>query len=316
MLDPLVEVQKEFCLFFFDSQLRIGVRKEITEILSGQRGSDINMYQMQPAKIIIRRLLETLPIGREPKQVVEDFLVNPRSLIYDEIAFTPAKTPINTLNYWIPPGIKPVYGDWSVISKFLLKVICDNDRELFAYLMEFLAHMWQKPEEKPGIMIVLLGGQGTGKGTLFNLLQCIWSRTTLQVSAIEHVVGGFNAAMERNYIINMDEALFSGDKKSMDRLKSMITEPSIAIEQKYQPRRTIKSLHRFFAASNHDHFGNIELDDRRFVFLRVSEKRKGDHEYFKKEIEKNKKDYEKIIEETANEIESFVKKANLENQVQ
>ena len=41
-----------------------------------------------------------------------------------------------------------------------------------------------------------------------------------------------------------------------------------------------------------------------------------DHEYFKKEIEKNKKDYEKIIEETANEIESFVKKANLENQVQ
>ena len=208
--------------------------------------------------------------------------MNPATLSYDEIAFTPAKTPKTTLNYWIAPGIKPIYGDWSVIGKFLLKVICDNNRELFEYLMKFLAHMWQKPEEKPGIMIVLLGGQGTGKGTLFNLLQCIWSQTTLQVSAIEHVVGGFNAAMERNYIINMDEALFSGDKKSMDRLKSMITEPTIAIEQKYQPRRTIKSLHRFFAASNHKHFGNIELDDRRFVFLRVSEKRKDDHEYFEK----------------------------------
>jgi|TARA_B110000967_G_scaffold118262_1_gene121039 cell division protein ZapA len=41
-----------------------------------------------------------------------------------------------------------------------------------------------------------------------------------------------------------------------------------------------------------------------------------DHEDFKKEIEKNKKDYEKIIEETTSEIENFVKKANLENQVQ
>ena len=41
-----------------------------------------------------------------------------------------------------------------------------------------------------------------------------------------------------------------------------------------------------------------------------------DHETFKKEIEKNKENYEKIIEETANEIESFVEKANLENQVQ
>ena len=41
-----------------------------------------------------------------------------------------------------------------------------------------------------------------------------------------------------------------------------------------------------------------------------------DHEDFKKEIEKNKENYEKIIEETTDEIESFVKKANLENQVQ
>ena len=41
-----------------------------------------------------------------------------------------------------------------------------------------------------------------------------------------------------------------------------------------------------------------------------------DHEEFKKEIEKNKKNYEKVIEEAADEIENFVEKANLENQVQ
>ena len=41
-----------------------------------------------------------------------------------------------------------------------------------------------------------------------------------------------------------------------------------------------------------------------------------DHENFKKELEKNKADYEKIIEEATDEIESFVEKANLENQVQ
>jgi len=41
-----------------------------------------------------------------------------------------------------------------------------------------------------------------------------------------------------------------------------------------------------------------------------------DHGDFKKEIEKNKKNYERIIEEAADEIESFVEKANLENKVQ
>ena len=41
-----------------------------------------------------------------------------------------------------------------------------------------------------------------------------------------------------------------------------------------------------------------------------------DHEGFKIEIEKNKEDYEKIIEAAADEIENFVEKANLENPVQ
>jgi cell division protein ZapA len=41
-----------------------------------------------------------------------------------------------------------------------------------------------------------------------------------------------------------------------------------------------------------------------------------DHKNFKKEIDKNKEDYEKIIEEAADEIESFVEKANLENPIQ
>ena len=41
-----------------------------------------------------------------------------------------------------------------------------------------------------------------------------------------------------------------------------------------------------------------------------------DHAGFKREIEKNKEDYEKIIEEATDEIESFVEKANLENPVQ
>ena len=37
---------------------------------------------------------------------------------------------------------------------------------------------------------------------------------------------------------------------------------------------------------------------------------------FKKEIEKNKEDYEKIIENAADQIEDFVKKSNLENSIQ
>jgi hypothetical protein len=142
--------------------------------------------------------------------------------------------------------------------------------------------MVQCPEEKPGVMIIFLGRQGTGKGMFFQLLLKLWPRTTLVVSDIAQVVGQFNAALERNFAICMDEAIFSGDKKSQDRLKSLVTEKTLRIEQKYQPSRTIGSVHRIFAASNHEHFSRIEGDDRRSLFIRVSAVRQNDHDYFAK----------------------------------
>ena len=65
-----------------------------------------------------------------------------------------------------------------------------------------------------------------------------------------------------------------------ERLKSFVTEPMIQIEKKYVPRQEIRSLHRFIASSNQKHFGNVDLDDRRFLFFRVSEKYKEDTAYW------------------------------------
>jgi cell division protein ZapA len=41
-----------------------------------------------------------------------------------------------------------------------------------------------------------------------------------------------------------------------------------------------------------------------------------DQSNFKKEIEKNKQDYEKILDDTADQIENFVLKTNIDNSVQ
>jgi len=74
--------------------------------------------------------------------------------------------------------------------------------------------------------------------------------------------------------------VFAGDKKSCDSFKNLVTEPTIQIEQKNQPSRVIRSYHRFFAATNHDKFADTSTDDRRFLYLRPSEKYKQDFDYF------------------------------------
>lgn len=279
-IDPLRELQKSFCLFQMAGDVWVGDLAEIGAAQNGTSSGDIAMYKQAAGKLLMERQLEKLPVSSNARQVVKDFLVSPNTKVFDAVAFSPLPTPTSTLNYWIGSPVPPQAGDWSVVRDFLSNSICSANVRLFTYLIQFLTHMLQNPEEKPGIMIVLLGGQGTGKGTFFRLLNAIWRHTTLQVSDVAHVIGNFNAAIERNYVICMDEALFSGDRKALDRLKSMVTEPSVTIEQKYQPRRTISSYHRFFAASNHQHFAQVEADDRRFAFFQVSECHKGDHAYW------------------------------------
>jgi hypothetical protein len=101
------------------------------------------------------------------------------------------------------------------------------------------------------------------------------------VNNIDAVTGNFNASLERAFIVFMDEALFSGDRRAADAMKSLVTEPVIQINEKHQPARQVASYHRFFAATNAEHFKNTERDDRRDFVLRVSESRKGDHDYWK-----------------------------------
>jgi hypothetical protein len=279
-VSALQELQNNFCLVNLAGEIRLADQRQIQCALSDVKEAEVSFYKKQDGVLLMKRYLETLPIDSDSKQDIADFFVNPNTHIYNKIAFSPLELPSTTLNYWRGYTLKPVFGDWKALGAFLLNIICNGDEKVFVYLICYLAHMLQKPEDKSGVMIVMLGGQGTGKGTFFSMLRKIWAQTALQINDVDQVLGTFNAALERNYVILMDEALFSGDKKSLEKLKSLITEPQCRIEQKYQPSRTIDSYHRFFAASNNDHFAKIDKDDRRFLFLRVSDKYKGDLIYF------------------------------------
>lgn len=279
IVSPLALVQQRFCLANFSGKFYVVDRQQVADTLAGS-GPGVQFYDKDGGKLAIERFIATLPVDSAAPALINQFRVSSKTHVYDEVAFDPRPTPATTLNYWVGPTAAAAPGNCTLILDYLREVVCDDDRLLYDYLIKFLAHMLQKPEEKPEIFIVLLGGQGTGKGTFFHLLQAIWGRTTLQVSDVDDVVGRFNACIERNYIIWMDEALFVGDGKAIDRMKSMVTEPTINIEQKYEPGRTIRSFHRFFAASNNDHFSRIDADDRRHLFLRVSSRYQNNQRYF------------------------------------
>lgn len=276
---PLKMLQANYALYQGGGEIYVVSNTQLRNYRdSGQ--SPPQFIRRNAAEILMRRDLEMLPFSFKPIEVIRQFYPDPGTHVYVESAFSPLVEPPTVLNLWRPPVIEPKKGDWRLIRSHLFDVICDRNRRHFSYLLRFMAHMLQRPEEKPGVMLVLLGAQGTGKGAFFQLLERIWSRSVYRVDDVDRGLGKFNAGLGQAYVVILDEALFVGDRRSQDRMKSLITEPYISIEEKHQPIRVIRSFHRFVAASNHEHFAQVDDDDRRNFILRVSSRYKQNEGYF------------------------------------
>ena len=283
-VDPLHDVQNNFALIDLSGFFYILNREQINNLLHGSDYVRLSYYKEKEGKLAIRRYLETRTHGLQDKEVAEllfNFMKSANTHVYSSVAFDPRPQSTEVLNLWRPHAIQPVPGNFDLLKQFILEIICSNNQINYNYLINYLAHMLQKPEEKPLVAVVLLGGQGIGKGAFYTLIKTIWPYTVRQVQSIEEVTGRFTAAaLEQSLAIWMDEALFSGDKKSTDRLKALITEDGLTIEEKFKPAVTMKSFHRIFGASNHEHFAPTDRDDRRFFFLKVGEAWKQDASKF------------------------------------
>ena len=280
-MSPLQSVQQQYCMINMEGRLwALDLRTHNSISLEGT-ARKLVVSNLTDGALLVRRTLRGLGVDKDGSfKLSSEFFNNPQTICYDGVEFNPVGSSGNYLNLWVGPTLEPKAGGWTLIRSFLLEIICNNDQVAFDFLIGYLAHALQRPEEKPGIMVIMIGGQGIGKGTFGKILRLIWSATYWHIHKIDDVTGNFNAVLERAFIVFLDEAMFAGDRKASDALKSLVTEPIIQINEKYQPARQTRSYHRFFAATNSEHFKNTERDDRRDFVLKVSEAKKNDHAYW------------------------------------
>lgn len=276
----LAKVQKKFFLMDTDSTPLYGEYERLKARDRNGAAKPLKLSKAANGLLRMRRYVRKKYPGVDDLAITRAFMLDPSTKMFQGTEFHPKKTTRGYLNLYLGPVIKPMAGECEEIKRFMFEVISDNDPESYNYLFKYLAHTYQRPEEKPGGFIVLVSGQGTGKGTFCRIIQEIWRPTYIQVNKADMVVGRFNTVLERALWVVMDEALFCGNRQETDRLKSLVTEPEIVIEAKYQPSRTIRSHHRFVMTTNAVHAKHTEYDDRRDLTLRVSERYKGDFAYW------------------------------------
>ena len=179
-------------------------------------------------------------------------------------------------------------------------IIADNNDELYEYILNWVSYIIQNINGKTETALVLTGKEGTGKNTFTDsICHLLKGYSEDNINKIDQIVGSYNSLLENKKLIICNE-LSSADNNQFidfDTLKSVITEKTIIISEKYQPSRPAENVVNLIFLSNHDCPVRLYQGDRRYVVSETSSARKDDFAYFKalNELFRNEKFYPNLF---------------------
>lgn len=200
------------------------------------------------------------------------------------VVFLPnKKPPKDYYNTWQGFSVEPLKNDALLERIFyhMESVVCAGNKDLYEYMIKWIAYTTQNPDKPAGAALVLRGEKGSGKGTIGRFLCNIWGNHAAHISNPKHLVGNFNGHLTDVCFMFADEAFFSGDKAHEGVLKALITEPTLMIERKGIDAQQQPNYLKIFMATNSDFAVPASRDERRYCVYDVSSKHIGDREYFK-----------------------------------
>ena len=222
-----------------------------------------------------------------PRPFIDKWLKDPNILTYESIGVYPdkSKCPSNVFNIWSDFEMHNYKLGLVNDIEFLrnhIKILCNNDDVIFNYIEMWISYMIKYPHEK-SICPIIIGAEGNGKSAFVTMLGKLIGINRLFITATPErdVWGNFNGLMANCYLVNLNELSRASVRDSIDKIKQLITDSSLTINNKGKDSYTISSCHKFIVTTNNEDGAiNTTNGDRRFLVIRSSDEMKGNSDYF------------------------------------
>lgn len=209
---------------------------------------------------------------------------------YDDVDIypPPLQCPENILNLWVPfkgHELMKNYEHTQTELEYILnhiKGLCNDEETIYDYFIRWMAHMIQNPAQK-SIAITLISEEGAGKGTLNILIEKMLGKSKILQTADpkQYVFGKFNSLMASSFFVNLNEVSLKDSQECEGKLKELITDGKLNINEKGKKEYTIQSYHRWLITTNNDlGLSKTHQNDRRNLIIRSSDKFIGNRDHF------------------------------------
>jgi Family of unknown function (DUF5906) len=151
----------------------------------------------------------------------------------------------------------------------------------YDYLIGWLAHCVQYPEQQGFVAVALIGDKGTGKTVMAEEFGKLFGLHYIALTNPDHLIGKFNAHMQSISVLLGDECFYAGDPRHESALKTLITSDRIWIEPKGINSYAVKNFLHIILATNQPWAVPAGHDERRYFVLKVGRGHIQDIPYFK-----------------------------------
>lgn len=222
---------------------------------------------------------------------IDKWLKDPHMKTYSRVSYEPSNDP-TIFVFPEPPLPSFVYTTYTCqpnnnalpIFDGLLDILTNKQYPIKTYILNWLAHLLQKPMELPGVALIFNGQKGAGKDTLGDFIGefIIGMKYYQNYSNQSQYFDKHDEAKANKFFVKIEEI----NKKSLEEgingeiFKASITTPILNFNPKNKQFYNLKNTMRIIATSNNSNPVDITQKERRYVISVVSPEKIGDSDYW------------------------------------
>jgi hypothetical protein len=222
---------------------------------------------------------------------IDKWLRDPTMRTYSRVSFEASNDP-TIFVFPEPPPPSFVYTTYNcspnnnalIIFDELLDLLTNNKQHIKTYILNWLAHLIQKPQELPGVALIFIGQKGAGKDTLGDFIgdYIIGLKHYQNFSNQSQYFEKHDETKANKFLVKIEEInkKMLQDGVNAEIFKSYTTATTITFNPKGGAAYTLKNYQRIIATSNNANSIDVSQKERRFCISVVSPKKIGDSEYW------------------------------------